>query len=369
MAAGDEPAHRVGRAAVVLGGVSSEERFADERAAEVPERLGWEQLSVGLDDREPGDLVTAVERQPCQDLAAEVRRSDPVPGEPEPVVGAPSATEDRQVSGRDIDRPAPGVRQSPSAELREEPANADAACAVASGSTSRRSPSGRRPPSATSPAEGDAPVRGRADVVQQRPAVVDVLTADPTDLLDHVGDWLGDDDVARRHRERQAVAGEAGAWRCWLRALQTSPSPCRRGSRRPSAVSLRTALCSCSLTPLSITLARNPSASRAGWTFARSRKRTAEEGSDAQRAATSSALSVADLLRGADGAARLDDARPRHRAVPRSSPPGGRRRGTRHRRSSRRTTCRSPPRHARRRGTPRPQQVAYPVTENRQVVP
>ena len=77
-------------------------------------------MRAGLDDRESRALVAAVERKPREDLSAEIRRPDTVPGEAEAVVDAPTAAEDRQVRGGDVDRPTPRVCHIAAARLREE---------------------------------------------------------------------------------------------------------------------------------------------------------------------------------------------------------------------------------------------------------
>ena len=121
------------------------------RAAQVAQRLGRQQLPVGLDDREPGELVTPVEREPREDLAAEVGRPDAVAGEPEAVVDAPAAAEDRQVR-RETSIGPPQAWVSAAPELREEPLQRCGAWrprlavdveALAGGG--RRTPCGRRP--------------------------------------------------------------------------------------------------------------------------------------------------------------------------------------------------------------------------------
>ena len=50
-----------GVVAAVVGVVAPNERGADRGAADEAQRLGWEELAVGVDDREPGELVTAIE--------------------------------------------------------------------------------------------------------------------------------------------------------------------------------------------------------------------------------------------------------------------------------------------------------------------
>ena len=91
----DEPRRCLGLPAIVLCRVLRHERTADERAACVAERLGREELARRLDDRQPRSLVAAIEGEPREDLAAEVRRADTVPGEAEAVVDAAAAPEDR----------------------------------------------------------------------------------------------------------------------------------------------------------------------------------------------------------------------------------------------------------------------------------
>ena len=139
-----------GRLPGLLGRVGPDERGADHGATGPAKRLGRHQLLRRLDDGEPRQIVAAVEGEPGEDLAAEVGRADAVPREPEAVVHAPAAPEDRQVRGRDVDRPAPGVRDPTSAKLREEAQQVVPRGAGASGSTSSRArcraPNPIRPP-------------------------------------------------------------------------------------------------------------------------------------------------------------------------------------------------------------------------------
>ena len=78
----------IGLVAAVVRVVATDERGADRGAADEAQRLGREELAVGLDDREPRDLVAAIEREPREDLAAEIGRADAVAGEAEAVVHA-----------------------------------------------------------------------------------------------------------------------------------------------------------------------------------------------------------------------------------------------------------------------------------------
>ena len=143
--AGDESGSRDLAATRVLGASGADERRPDQRAAGPAQRLGGNQLAVGLDDREARQLVAAVEREPREDLSAEVRGADAVAGEAEAVVDCAAAPEDRQMGRGDVDRPAPGVRDAPPAQLREEATQVVARrCRTASRSSSSRS--SRRPP-------------------------------------------------------------------------------------------------------------------------------------------------------------------------------------------------------------------------------
>src|SRR5688572_16694280 len=85
---GNEPGRRARLAPGVLCSVLRQQRASDERAADIAERLGREELASGLDEREPGALVAPVESEPGEDLASEIRRADAVPGEAEAVVNA-----------------------------------------------------------------------------------------------------------------------------------------------------------------------------------------------------------------------------------------------------------------------------------------
>ena len=68
---------------------------------------GGKSLRAGSTIASRGPLVAPVEREPREDLAAEVRRADAVAGEAETVMDAAAASEDRQVRGRDVDRDRP----------------------------------------------------------------------------------------------------------------------------------------------------------------------------------------------------------------------------------------------------------------------
>ena len=156
----------------------------------------------GLDERELRALVAAVECQAREDLAAQVRGADAVPGEPEAVVDAATAPEDRQVRGGDVDRPAPGMRHLTAAGLREEARQALTRrrddVAVELESVRGAASDAHR---AAAPAEHDPAVAGRPCVVDECPAVHDRLAVRPAELLQDVGNRLGEDDVARGHGE------------------------------------------------------------------------------------------------------------------------------------------------------------------------
>src|SRR5204863_2430826 len=111
---------------------------------------------------------------------------------------------------RDVDRPAPRVRDAPSAELGEE-ANEALASAPdhARVELELRGAPCAEPHGAPAPAEGDAVVCGRAHVVHELPRIDDRLPASPAELVEHVRNGLGEDDVARGDGERQPVAAEA----------------------------------------------------------------------------------------------------------------------------------------------------------------
>ena len=116
---GHEPGERGRAATLVVGSVGADQRGSNHRAARPPKRLRRHQPDRGRRAR-GGQLVAPVEGEPREDLAAEVRRPDAVPGEAVAVVDAAAAAEDRQVRGGDVDRTAPGVRDPPAAQLREE---------------------------------------------------------------------------------------------------------------------------------------------------------------------------------------------------------------------------------------------------------
>ena len=141
---GHEPGERGRAATLVVGSVGADQRGSNHRAARPPKRLRRHQPAIGVDEREAGQLVAPVEGEPREDLAAEVRRPDAVPGEAVAVVDAAAAAEDRQVRGGDVDRTAPGVRDPPAAQLREEAQQVPRAVRAASRSTSRHD--SRRPP-------------------------------------------------------------------------------------------------------------------------------------------------------------------------------------------------------------------------------
>ena len=204
------PVSGIGAPALVLGSVLPDERAADERASDIAERLGREELAIGLHDRERREVVPTVEGEPREDLPAEVRRADAVPGEPVAVMDAGAAAEDRQVRGGDVDRTAPGMRDLLSAQLREEANEAPArALDHTRVELQPARPLAGEAHRSSAPAEGDAAVACGPHVVNESAAVDDGLATGPAELLEDVRDGLGEDDVTRGHCERQPIAGEA----------------------------------------------------------------------------------------------------------------------------------------------------------------
>ncbi len=90
---------------------------------------------------------------------------------------------------------------------------ARATVAAAASTSSRQRAAAAEPHRAAAPAEGDPAVARRPEVVEQGAAVGDRLAARPADLLEHVRDGLGQDDVAGRDRERRPEPGPAGGGR------------------------------------------------------------------------------------------------------------------------------------------------------------
>src|SRR5581483_2089241 len=87
---------------------------ADDRAAHYAlcrheDRIRRKPSRTIVDDRQGGVLVRGVEREPREDLSAEVARPDAVAGEPQAVVdgAAGQRAEEREVAGRNVDRSAP----------------------------------------------------------------------------------------------------------------------------------------------------------------------------------------------------------------------------------------------------------------------
>src|SRR5919106_1909317 len=190
----------------VLGRVLRDERPPDERASHIAERLGREELARRLHERERRPLVSAVEGEARQDLAAEVRGTDSVSGEAEAVVDASTAAEDRKVGGGDVDRAAPGVRVLPPPQLRKE---ADEALARPRDDARIDLEPGLTSPAEThraaAPAERDAVVPRRSQVVDESSAVDDRLAAGPAEVGEHVGDGFRQHDVAGGGRPREPV--------------------------------------------------------------------------------------------------------------------------------------------------------------------
>ena len=154
---------------------------------------------------------------------------------------------------------------------------------------------------AAAPAERDPAVAGGAEVVHERAGVGDALAAGPAELLEHVGDRLGQDDVRGGDRDPRAqrleaarggVDGQHGGARAHAAAGGLGRHAARRRVQRahPRALVDRDAR--------AMTRARRPSASRAGWTVASSatssprRKR-----GESQRARTPPRVSARTRLR------------------------------------------------------------------------
>ena len=272
---GDRAGQRAGPAALLLDSLAAQHRGADDHAAGVAKRLRRHSHPRRLDDRQPGDLVAAVQRQRGEDAPGNPRGRNPVPGVAEGVVNAVTveAADHGQVGRGDVDRAAPGVLDSASPERREETdelalhlgdhAAVQLDAAVQAGA--RRQP-------AASPAEDDAPVGGGAEVVDQVSRVGDALAARPAELGEHVGHRLGDHHVAGGDGEppaQGAVAGErTGRWRGRPGGRARSRDRCRASTPWPLAASRRTGEPSKIVTPRCWRRARSPSANRAGCTVA-----------------------------------------------------------------------------------------------------
>ena len=320
---------------------------------------GGKRLAVGVDEREPRQLVAAVEREPREDLAAEVGRPDAVPREAEAVMHAAAAAEDRQVRGGDVDRAAPGMRDPPAAQLREEAQEAVARAAAAArrvdlepGAASAAEAHPARRPSRTRSGRPGSCAGSGAACGSRRSSSPPVqpsssITSGTGSVMHH---------VARGDREREPEAGEAGGGAVdgehgGAGAHRSGRASSRSRRRRDR----RTAVRSWSRTPASMTRARRPSASRAGCTVAAvAEERTAEEDrrcaprGDARRPrqrrtssgaptprrprSTSSQSTELRLARRdlrACGAARYQASTPRARA-PRADPAGHARSEARH---------------------------------------
>ncbi len=95
---------------------------------------------------------------------------------------------------------------------------------------------------AAAPAEGDAAVGRGAEVVDEGAAVGDRLAAGPADLLEHVGDRLGDDDVGGGDGEpaaQRAAAAFGGAADREDAARGADPGAGRGASPRPRRAASR----------------------------------------------------------------------------------------------------------------------------------
>ena len=82
---------------------------------------------------------------------------------------------------------------------------------------------------AAAPAEQDAPVAGGAEVVHQRAAVGEALAAGPAQLLDHVGDRLGEHDVGRGDAQARAQLGQRARRRAHGQHGRAGPHPAAGG--------------------------------------------------------------------------------------------------------------------------------------------
>ena len=182
----------------------AQDRAADDRPADVAERLRRDPQRRRVDEREAAGLVAAVERQRGQRAADHVRGADAVAGVAEARSGSPGSSS--AITGRWLGETSIGPPQAWSIRRPVEPGEEAAAGGarprrLTPGSTSAR-PSVRAPKTtrAAAPAEGDPPVGGGAEVVDHRPRVGDALAAGPADLLEHVGHRLGDHHVAGGQR-------------------------------------------------------------------------------------------------------------------------------------------------------------------------
>ena len=112
----------------------------------------------------------------------------------------------------DVDRAAPRVGDPAPAQARE---HRDEVLAGLGGDLrvdlDLAVEAGARGEAPSSPPEGDPAVAGGAEVVHERAGVGDALAAGPVELVEHVVDRLGQDDV--RGRDRQAVAQRLDAAR------------------------------------------------------------------------------------------------------------------------------------------------------------
>ena len=330
----------LGVAALLLGRLLAEQRVADEQAAEVAERLGRDLQGLGFDDREPGVVVAAVEGERGEGVGGHPRRADAVPREAEAVVDAGRRGCRRSACGwvrRRSARPMRGRSAARRGRGRTgRGAGATATATPASTSAWRCTP-GSRDASPAAPAERDPAVRRGPEVVEQVAGVGDALAAGPADLLDQVGDGLGDDHVARGQRQPvaerpQGLLGSA----CGEHSLPGAHAAAGSRTSTPSAPHVDAGDPRCSRRPRPGSRSASPvgpSARRAGFTVAEPGKNAPDRKiGDAQRACTSASLSAADRAGVAEllGMPRPSAARCR-RTRGRSRPGGSRRGGTRHR--------------------------------------
>ena len=193
-----------GAGTILLALLAGEDRRADEPAAEAAERLGRERRHPAGDERQRRPFVVGAEDERGEDLAADPGRADTVARVARAVVDPPPRhrAEERLVIRRDIDRPAPGVRdarrseggqQLPKPELRAPRRRGVGGEAPVDGSAEADR--------ARAAAHQHAPVVRGAEVVDEHPPVRDRLTTGPADPLEQLGHRLGEDDVAPEVRQ------------------------------------------------------------------------------------------------------------------------------------------------------------------------